>query len=68
MNFFLINQNKSERITRLIISVFLLPAPIVYGCNEFSIVQAVVGGVLAFNALSGMCVIYRFFGTNTCNI
>ena len=68
MKFFLINQNKSERITRLIISVFLLPAPIVYGCNEFSIVQGVVGGVLAFNALSGMCVIYLFFRTNTCNI
>jgi len=32
----------------------------------FSIVQAVVGGVLLFNSVSGMCAIYRIFGANTC--
>jgi len=68
MKFFTTNQNKSERVLRLILSVFLIPAPIIYEYNPFSIAQAVVGGILLFNAISGMCVIYRFFGANTCKL
>ena len=68
MKLFTTNQNKSERVLRFILSVFLIPAPIVYEFDLFSIVQSVVGGILLFNAISGMCVIYRFFGTNTCKL
>ena len=46
------NQNKTERIVRFIISIFLLPAPIIYGCTIFSIIQMIVGGILLFNAFS----------------
>ena len=62
------NQNKTERISRFIISIFLLPAPIIYGCTIFSIMQMIVGGILLFNAISGMCAIYRIFGLSTCKI
>ena len=68
MKFFTTNQNKSERVLRLILSIFLMPAPIIYEYNLFSIAQAIVGGILLFNAISGMCVIYRFFGANTCKL
>ena len=68
MKFFETNQNKAERIVRFIVSIFLLPAPFVFQNNPFAISQAFVGGVLIFNALSGMCVIYRLFGTNTCKV
>ncbi|MFL2611503.1 MAG: DUF2892 domain-containing protein [Flavobacteriaceae bacterium] len=62
------NQNKNERIARFIISIFLIPSPIFYGLDYFSISQSIVGGVLLFNAVSGMCVIYRIFKVNTCEI
>lgn len=60
------NQNKSERIARFITALFLLPAPIMFGNSEFAIVQASVGAILLFNAISGICVIYGIFGINTC--
>lgn len=68
MNFFLTNQNNAERIVRFITSLFLLPAPIIYETSNFSLAQFLIGGILIFNAFSGMCVIYRFFGVNTCRI
>ena len=68
MKLFTTNQNNSERVLRFILSVIHIPAPIVYQYNPFSIVQAVVGGILLFNAISGICVIYRFFGANTCKL
>jgi hypothetical protein len=68
MTLFSTNQNNYERVLRFILSVILIPAPIVYQYNPFSIVQAVVGVILLFNAISGMCVIYRFFGANTCKL
>jgi len=68
MKLFITNQNTSERVVRFIVSLFLLPAPFMYQNNLFAIVQAMVGGILLFNAFSGMCVIYRFFGANTCKI
>ena len=40
-----INQNKSERITRFIIALFLLPAPIIFGNNVFAIIQALIGAI-----------------------
>jgi len=68
MKLFITNQNSTERVVRFLVSVFLLPAPFIYQNNSFAIVQAMVGGILLFNAFSGMCVIYRFFGVNTCKI
>ena len=68
MKLFTTNQNNSERVLRFILSVILIPAPIVYGYDPYSIVLAIVGGILFFNAISGMCVIYRFFGANTCKL
>ena len=79
MKIFLKNQNKSERVARLIISLFLIPSPFVLekSPNEyellmdltpFSFAQFIVGVILLFNAFSGMCVIYQFFGANTCKV
>tara|TARA_B100000941_G_C28207348_1_gene399931 strand:- start:185 stop:391 length:207 start_codon:yes stop_codon:yes gene_type:complete len=68
MKIFITNQNNSERLARFIISLFLLPAPLIFEYNYFSIAQLIVGGILLFNAFSGMCVIYRFFGANTCKL
>ena len=62
------NQNKTERLARFIISIFLIPAPFIYDYTTFSIIQFILGSVLLFNAISGMCAIYRFFGINTCKI
>jgi len=68
MKFFITNQNKAERVVRFIAAIFLLPAPLLFENNPFAIAQAIVGSVLIFNAFSGMCVIYRLFGTNTCKV
>ena len=68
MKIFLKNQNKSERFTRLIVSLFLVPSFLIYDIDSFSITQSIVGGILLFNAVSGMCVIYRVFKVNTCEI
>jgi len=68
MKFIVTNQNKEERVVRFIVSVFLLPAPFIYQNNLSSITQSLIGGILLFNAFSGMCVIYRFFDVNTCKL
>jgi len=68
MTFIVTNQNKAERLVRLIVSIFLLPAPFIYQNNPFAIIQSIIGGILLFNAFSGMCIIYRFFGSNTCKV
>ena len=68
MKLFITNQNSTERVVRFIVSVFLLPAPFIYQNNSFAIVQAMVGGILYYNAFSGMCDIYRIFGDKTCKI
>ena len=67
MNILIKNQNNAERITRFVISLFLLPSPLIFGYETFPIVQSIVGGILLFNTLSGMCTIYRLFGVNTCS-
>ena len=60
------NQNKSERILRLIVSLFLLPAPMLFGQSLYTLVLCSIGGILLFNALSGACMIYKIFGVDTC--
>ena len=66
MGFFKPNQNNSERIARFVISLFLLPAPIILGTSNYALVLCGVGGVLLFNSVVGTCVIYKVFGINTC--
>ncbi len=61
MKLFTTNQNNSERVLRFILSLILIPAPIVYEYDPYSIVQGAFGSVLLFNAISGMCVISGFF-------
>ena len=68
MKIFVKNQNSAERVVRFIVSVFLIPAPLIFGANPFSVTQSIVGCILLFNAFSGMCVIYRVLGANTCEI
>jgi len=68
MEFFKTNQNNSERVTRLIISLFLLPAPIIFGISNYAIFLCCVGGILLFNSIVGTCFIYKFFGVNTCKV
>ncbi len=68
MKLILKNQNPSERITRFIISIFLIPSLLIYDISIFSITQSIVGLVLFFNALVGMCAIYRIFGISTCKV
>ena len=68
MKFIVTNQNKGERLVRLIVSIFLLPALFIYQNNPFAIIQSIIGGILLFNAFSGICIIYRFFGANTCKV
>ena len=41
MKLFFKNQNKPERIARFIIALFLIPAPLVYGLDAFSISQVI---------------------------
>ena len=62
------NQNTPERILRLLVALVLLPAPLLAGVSTYTMVAAVVGGILAFNAISGACMTYRMFGVSTCRL
>lgn len=66
MDFFKPNQNNSERVARFVISLFLLPAPIILGTSNYALLICGIGGVLLFNSVVGTCVIYKIFGINTC--
>ena len=68
MKFIVTNQNKAERLVRLVVSIFLLPAPFIYQNNPFAIIQSIIGGILLFNAFSGRFIIFSFFGANTCKV
>ena len=62
------NQNRPERILRLLIAILLLPAPVVVGPTPYALVVAGVGAVLLFNAISGACMTYKAIGVNTCRM
>ena len=66
MELFKINQNKAERISRFIVSLFLIPAPIILGLSTYTYIICGLGGILLFNAISGACMIYKVFGVDTC--
>ena len=66
MTLFRTNQNKAERILRFIVSLFLIPAPIILDSSTYTLIICGVGCILLFNAASGACMIYKIFGVNTC--
>ena len=66
MELFKTNQNKAERILRFILSLFLIPAPIIIGFSTYTFIIFGVGAILLFNAISGACMIYKLFGVDTC--
>ena len=62
------NQNKPERVLRLLISLVLIPAPLLLEQNTYTIIIGAVGAILLFNAVSGTCMTYKMFGVNTCKL
>ena len=68
MKIFKTNQNKSERVVRLIVSLFLLTTPFIIGSSTYSMILSTVGGILLFNSIVGTCYIYRIFGVDTCKV
>ena len=62
------NQNKAERILRILISLILLPAPFVLDQGIYTYVLTAVGAILLFNGVSGACMTYKLFGVNTCSL
>lgn len=62
------NQNKPERVLRLLVSLVLIPAPLLLEQNTYTIILGAVGAILLFNAVSGTCMTYKMFGVNTCKL
>ena len=48
------------------LAVLLIPTPFIFEATAYTYVLCAVGGILLFNALVGVCVIYGIFGVNTC--
>ena len=67
MNMFKINQSNKERVIRAIIGILLL-IPFFMNASLLSYVSIVIGGILIFNAVSGVCMIYKMFGYSSCPI
>ena len=68
MEIFKTNQNKAERILRFIVSLFLIPTPIILGSSTYAFIISGAGAILLFNAISGACMIYKIFGVDTCKL
>ena len=62
---FVTNQSNTERIIRAVIALILIIAGYFIGSPLFE-VGLMLAGVLFFNAVSGICYIYRMFGFSTC--
>ena len=64
---FTVNQSKKERIIRSVIGIilvvisFALTSPLCY-------LPLTISGILLFNAISGVCMIYGMLGYSTCPI
>ena len=67
MNMFKINQSNKERVIRAIIGILLL-IPFFMNASLLSYVLLVIGGILIFNAVSGVCMIYKMFGYSSCPV
>jgi len=68
MKFIIKNQNNKDRAIRLIISLLLIPSPLIFGEMRWTMFAGWLGIALLFNALSGNCYAYRLFGINSCKI
>ena len=68
MKFLIKNQNNKDRLIRLIISLLLIPSPLIFGETRWTMIAGWLGIALLFNALSGNCYAYRVFGINSCKI
>ena len=67
MKLFEKNQSNKERIIRFIIGlIFCIP----FFTHDYSISYFLlgVGSILIFNAISGVCMIYKIFGYSTCKV
>lgn len=64
---FSVNQSKKERVIRFIIGAVMCIPALTHG-YAFSYVLLGLGGALIFNALSGICFIYKMLGYSTCPI
>ena len=62
------NQNVSERIQRLVVSVFMIPGAFLLDYSFYGMILSLVGFILLFNAVVGTCMIYKVLGINTCDI
>ena len=62
------NQNKAERILRILVALILLPAPFVLAQGIYTYILTTVGAILLFNGVSGACMTYKMFGVNTCSL
>ena len=67
MKLFVKNQSNKERIIRLIIGLVFM-ASLAYELSDLTIIIAITGGTLIFNAVSGNCYIYRILGYSTCPV
>lgn len=67
MNMFKINQSNKERVIRAIIGILLL-IPFFMNASLISYVSLAIGGILIFNAVSGVCMIYKMFGYSSCPV
>ena len=65
VNMFKINQSNKERVIRAIIGILLL-IPFFMNANLLSYILLATGGILIFNAVSGVCMIYKMFGYSSC--
>ena len=66
---FVTNQSNKDRIIRAAIAAVLILAYLAIPSsvnNAIALIGLGVAGVLAFNAISGNCYIYRMLGINTC--
>jgi hypothetical protein len=64
---FSVNKSNKERIIRFIIGAIMCIPAITHGYS-FSYLLLAIGGALIFNALSGVCMIYKMLGYSTCPI
>ena len=62
------NQNKAERILRILVALVLLPAPLFLDQSVYTYLLTALGFVLLFNGVSGTCMTYKAFGVNTCSL
>lgn len=67
MKLFEKNQSNKERIIRLIVGLIFCIPFFTHG-YKISYLLLGIGSILIFNAISGVCMIYKIFGYYTCKI